>query len=205
MRTPWLTAVLARGQEPDPGLPWRIADAAERERELRAGTVQRVLADVVVAADADVDAVLRARALALLVPAGVVVQGEAALWVHLGGPWPDPDRTRVVIRRLPDPDACRAVPLTVSRVRPPAADLARIGPLTLTTPARSLLEVATEHPHRARRVRAALTAAGLLDDAAVAGASDRARGRAGVRTARRALSLRRNGGGTLRSSADGTP
>jgi hypothetical protein len=194
VRTPWLDGVLTRGTPADPGHPWRPGPAETWDAELRAGLVQRVVGDVLVAADVTVDGVdaagLRGRALALLVPGDVVVLGAAAVWVHLGSPVPTPREVHVAGRRTPEPGG--GIVVVPSRVRPAAFDVALVGPLRVSCPARALLEAATTHPHRAARWRSALTAAGLLDADAVAGASDAARGRAGVRVARRALSLPRS-------------
>ncbi|GAA0289445.1 hypothetical protein [Kineococcus aurantiacus] len=146
MDTPWLTSVLTRGLDPDPSAPWRAGPRGQLERDVRSGTVVRVVGDVVVAADVEVDAHVRARALGLLLPAGVVVLAEAALWVHAGPPLPAPAEVRVACRRLPRPGADGPVRVVFGRARPPAADVVVVGPLRVTTPARSLRDVAAGAP-----------------------------------------------------------
>ncbi|WP_432540422.1 hypothetical protein [Kineococcus sp. SYSU DK002] len=207
MDTGWLPSVLRRGADVDPTRPWRAPDRAGTDRDLRAGVLRRVVGDVVVAADVQVDAPLRARALALLLPPGAVVLGAAALWVHLGHPLTSPTEVLLCGRRLPPVPAGTGLRFSLSRRRPDPSELTTLGPLTLTVPARGLLDVAAVHPHRAERLRAALTAAGLLDESAVQRASDLARGRAHVRTARRALALPRDGrrAGALSPSAGARP
>ncbi|MEZ0165237.1 hypothetical protein AB2L27_10755 [Kineococcus sp. LSe6-4] len=190
MRTPWLTAVLTRGTPLDPGVPWRPPAAESWEAELRQGAVRRVVGDVLVAGDVAPDAALRARALALLLPADVVVLGVAALWVHLGHPLTAPSHVQVAGRGPGGPVG--GVTVLPSRVRPLAGDVVELGALRVSAPARALLEAAAVQPHRAPRWRAALSAAGLLDPGSVARASAAAHGRTGVRVARRALSLPRS-------------
>ncbi|MEZ0492926.1 hypothetical protein AB2L28_11855 [Kineococcus sp. TBRC 1896] len=194
MPTPWLTGVLTRGTPLDPGVPWRPAAAESWEVELRQGLVRHVVGDVLVAGDVGVDtpqdAAVRAGALALLLPADVVVLGAAALWVHLGHPLPAPTEVLVTGRR---PTASvGGVVVRRSRARTHGADVVAVGPLRVSSPVRALLEAATTAPHRAPGWRAALARAGLLDAASIERASSAARGRTGVRVARRALSLPRS-------------
>ncbi|NAZ77047.1 hypothetical protein GTQ99_16690 [Kineococcus sp. T13] len=200
----WLTAVLDRGADPDPALPWRPRGAGERawtDRDVRDGLLRRVVGDVVVGADVPLELPVRARALALLVPAGAVVLAGAAAWVHAGAPLPAPAQLLVGGVRLP-PGAGTGLPLTASRVRPDERDVVAVAGLLLTAPARTLLDVARTSPHQAGRVREALQAAGLLDADALAEAAGRARGRAHVRTARDVLRLA-GPAAPLRASAAG--
>ncbi|MBB2902815.1 hypothetical protein FHR75_003651 [Kineococcus radiotolerans] len=209
MRDDWLTGVLSRGTGTPTDLPWRPrgrAEAAEADREVREGLLQRVVGDVVVAGDVPVDAALRARALALLVPAGSVVLADAAAWVHLGPPLTSPREVRVAGTRLPDVGSPAPLRVSFSRVRPAADELHEVAGLTLTGPARTLLDVAAAQPHRAAWLRERMLAAGLLVEGDVRAASDRARGRGGVRTARRALGLpRAPGPAALSPSSVATP
>ena len=203
----WLTAVLHRGADPDPALPWRPRGAGERawtDRDVRDGLLRRVVGDVVVGADVPLELPVRARALALLVPAGGVVLAGAAAWVHAGAPLPAPVQLLVGGVRLP-PGAGTGLPVTASRVRPDECDVVAVAGLLLTTPARTLLDVARTSPHQAGRVREALEAAGLLDADALAEAAGRARGRAHVRTARDVLRLTGPSGSAapVRASAAG--
>lgn len=209
MRDEWLTSVLVRGAVGSGDTPWRPqgrAAAAAADREVRDGLLQQVVGDVVLAADVTLDAALRARALALLVPAGVVVIADAAAWVHLGRPLPAPHEVQVAGGRLPElPHA--ALRLSFSRVRPAPGDVQDLAGLALTTPARTLLDVAAVRPHRAPWLRERMLDAGLLSDGDLQDASDRARGRGGVRTARRALNLPRapRPREEVRPSSDATP
>ncbi|WP_432564778.1 hypothetical protein [Kineococcus sp. SYSU DK003] len=194
MSDPWLTTVLTRGDGPDPCRPWRPADPAARaaaDRDVRAGLLQRVVGDVVVARDTPVDALARAGSLALLLPPGLVVLSWAAAWVHLGPPLAPPTEVAVAGHRLPELAGASGVRIAFSRVRPAPQETLALGPLVLTTPARSLLDAAATHPYRAGRLRAALREAGLLAEQDLHEASGRARGRQNVRTARRALRLPR--------------
>ncbi|GAB3468763.1 hypothetical protein GCM10027519_40070 [Kineococcus endophyticus] len=196
VRTPWLTAVLARGGQVDPGLPWRAGPAESWEDELRRGHVRRVVGDVLVAGDVGVDAVadapVRAQALALLLPPRVVLLGVAALWVHLGHPLAAPSVLQVAGSRSGTTVEVGGLTVQTSRVRPSPGEVSTVGGLRVSTPARALLDAATAHPQRAGRWRSALTTAGLLDEDAVHDASGAARGRIGVRVARQALSLPRS-------------
>ena len=209
MRDEWLSSVLTRGTGSSGDVPWRPqrhADVAAIEREVHDGLLRRVVADVVIAADVSLDAALRARSLALLVPAGVVVLAEAAAWVHLGGPVAAPHEVQVAGARLPEH---RQLPLRLvfSRVRPGPEDVLELAGLHLTTPARTLLDVASAQPHRAPWLRERRVDAGLVADEDVREASDRARGRGGVRTARRALDLPRapRARAEVRPSSDARP
>ncbi len=188
----WLTELLLRGRCPDPAEPWRPGPSrsarAAVARDVHDGLLRRLAGDVVVAAGTGVDAAVRARSLALLVPAGAVVVGVAAAWVHVGAPLPAPQQVQVV-RRTPARYApTGGVRLVASRCRLETEDVTEVAGLALTTPARTLLDLARSDPRRAVQVRALLTAAGA-DGAEVERAALRARGRAHVRTARRALAV----------------
>lgn len=195
MRTPWLTTVLTRGAQVDAGLPWRAGPAESWEAELRHGHVRRVVGDVLVAGDVGVDTVadapVRARALALLLPPRVVLLGVGALWVHLGHPLPTPSRVQVAGCRSGTAVEVGGLTVVSSRVRPAAGEVTVVAGLRVSRPARALLDAATAHPERAGRWRSALTTAGLLDEHDVHDANGAARGRTGVRVARRALALPR--------------
>lgn len=92
-------------------------------------------------------------------------------------------------------------------MRPAPGDVQDLAGLALTTPARTLLDVAAVRPHRAPWLRERMLDAGLLADGDLRDASDRARGRGGVRTARRALDLPRapRPREEVRPSSDATP
>jgi len=105
---------------------------AALDRAVRAGSVRRVLRGVYVdAAAADAPA-LRAAALGLVVPAGRVVTGAAAAWVHGVGPAP----TRV--RTVPDPG--RGLAALGGR------DVQQRGPVRVTTPLRTALDLGRMAP-----------------------------------------------------------
>ncbi|WP_432494433.1 hypothetical protein [Kineococcus gypseus] len=186
----WLHELLHRGRCPDPSAPWRPGPApaarAAAARQVREGLLQRVVGDVVVAAGVPVDAGVRAAALALLLPAEGVVVGAAAAWVHVGAPLPPPREVLLARRSAARHQPRGGVRLTTSRARLDAADVVRVGALRVSSPARTLLDVARSEPRRAARLRELLGAAGL-STAEVEQAARRARGLAHVRAARRAL------------------
>ncbi|WP_369052290.1 hypothetical protein [Kineococcus terrestris] len=188
----WLREVLRRGHGPDPVLPWRPVPAqrAGTARDVRDGLLRVLVGDVVVAAGAPLDAATRARALALLVGAGAVVVGPTAAWVHAGAAAGAPQRLWVAGGPRPQVLAARAgLPVERTRCRPARADLLELGGLLVTSPARTLVDVARTAPGRAVRVREALLAACPegLGPADVREATDGARRRRGVRAARAAL------------------
>lgn len=189
MSTSWWPDVLDRGAPPDVAVPWRPAAGEDITRELRTGLLQRVVGDVVVAETAEPGPGTRALALRLLLPAKVVVLAEAALWVVHGPPIAAPRTVQLAGARWPDLASGLPIRLQFSRIRPAPEEITEIAGLSLTTPARSLLDVAAASPHRTPRLRALLDAAGLLEPDAIEAANARARGRANVRTARRALRL----------------
>ncbi|WP_432484053.1 hypothetical protein [Kineococcus esterisolvens] len=186
----WLSDLLVRGRCPDPAQPWlpgaSPAARAAVSRDVREGLLRRLVGDVVVGTDVRVDAVVRSRALALLVPAGAVVVGTAAAWVHAGAPLPPPQQVQIVRRSAARHASAGGVRLVSSRCRLEEEDVGQVAGLALTTPARTLLDVAARDPRSASRLRELLSAAGLSGDD-VASAAARARGRAHVRTARRVL------------------
>ncbi|WP_432546202.1 hypothetical protein [Kineococcus sp. SYSU DK004] len=188
----WLREVLQRGHRPDPTLPWRPVPAERpgTARDVRDGLLHVLVADVVVAAGAPLDAATRARALALLVGAGAVVVGPTAAWVHAGAAAGVPERLWVAGGPRAQVLAARAgLPVERTRCRPPRTDLLEVGGLLVTTPARTLVDVARTAPGRAGRVRGALLASCPegLDPADVQRATEGARRRRGVRAARVAL------------------
>lgn len=185
----WWPGVLDRGTPPDVAVPWRPEAGEDVARELRSGLLQRVVGDVVVAATAEPGPATRARALRLLLPAKVVVLAETALWVLHGPPIATPRTVQLAGARWPDLGSERPVRLQFSRIRPAPEEITEIAGLHLTTAARSLLDVAAATPHRARRLRNLLEAAGLIEPDAIDAANARARGRSNVRIARRALQL----------------
>lgn len=188
---PGLRALLTRGRPPDLSLPWRVpatsAHAAAAVRDVRDGLVQRVVGPVVVGGDVEVTRRVRARALALLVPEGAVVLGEAAAWVHAGPPLPVPRSVWITAaRRYAGDGLLDGLEVRVTRSRPPAADVVEVEGLLLSSPARTLVDVARTVPAHAPRVRQVLSAQGM-SEGDLASATARAAGRANVRTARRAL------------------
>ncbi|WP_432570352.1 hypothetical protein [Kineococcus sp. SYSU DK005] len=196
----WLGELLARGRCPDPARPWRpAATAAARAavaRDVREGLLQRLVGDVVVGAGVRVDAAARARALALLVPGDAVVVGAAAAWVHVGAPLPAPAQVHLVRRTAARHPARGGVRLLASRARLDAEDVVHVAGLALSSPARTLLDVARAEPRRAAQLRRLLAASGLRGRD-VELAAQRARGRANVRSARRALAAPADGGAAV--------
>ncbi|NIZ89821.1 type IV toxin-antitoxin system AbiEi family antitoxin [Kineococcus rubinsiae] len=181
----WLRHLLHPAVAVDPALPHRPGPgAAERraaERDVRDGLLRRVVGDVVVAADVELGPAGRAAALALLMPPGAVALGATAAWVHAGALAGVPAVLEVAVeapavRRL-QRDGCGAgVPVRATRAVPPAGDLVDVGPLRVTSPARTLLDVARASPQRTARVRRALLEAGARPEApAPAGAQSRER------------------------------
>ncbi|NAZ87384.1 hypothetical protein [Kineococcus indalonis] len=202
----WLSELLARGRCPDPARPWQPAPTpavrAAVARDVREGLLQRLVGDVVVGAGVRVDAAVRARALALLVPADAVVVGVAAAWVHAGAPLPAPAQV-LVVRRTPARHPVRGgVRLVVSRARLDDEDVVHVAGLALSSPARTLLDVARAEPRRAGQLRRLLAGAGLRGDD-VERAAQRARGLAHVRSARRALAARPDTSGRTAASGEG--
>jgi hypothetical protein len=128
--------------------------------------------------------VLRAAALAPLVPARCAVGRVAAAWVHLGGP--APARVHVIAPRrdrAPAPHRDR----TTSAAALPARDVVLLSSTRVTTPRRTALDLLTdEPPDVALPWLVALRAAGL-DLAGVRSDVAAASGRRGVRRATRAL------------------
>jgi len=160
---------------------------------VRDGLLRRVVGDVVVAADVELGPCGRAGALALLLPAGAVVIASTAAWVHGGGGLGVPVVLEVALaapaaRRLQRDGECGGVAVRATRSVPPAQDVVDVGPLRVTTPARTLLDVARTAPQRATQVRRALLEAGL-DPAELAAATTTATGTAHVRRARRRLAV----------------
>lgn len=193
----WLTAVLTRGTPRPWDGPWHPVGPAERAgaaRDLRDGLLRPLVGDVVVAAGTVLDAGLRARALAPLVPPGTVVVGSAAAWVHLGAVVPAPTTVVCVGARTTARTSTAGVVVQQSRARRPEGDVVRLGGLELTGPARTLVDVARGAPALAPRVALALSAAGLTPEDLRA-ALDRAAGQAHLRTARGLLDapVRRRG------------
>ncbi|MCI2238989.1 hypothetical protein MO973_29755 [Paenibacillus sp. TRM 82003] len=186
----WLTDLLERGRCPDPSGPWRpgpsAAARAATVRDVRDGLLRRVVGDVVVAAGVQADTGVRARALGLLVPPGAVVVGWAAAWVHVGAPLPPPQQVQVVRPGAARHRSVGGVRLVASRCLLDEREVVDVAGLALTCPARTLLDVARTAPRSAARLRELLTASGV-DSGDVELAVRRARGRAHVRTARRAL------------------
>jgi len=192
-----LRALLQPEDPADPALPHRPGAAAPQrwaaERDVRDGLLRRVVGDVVVAADVDLDAAGRAAALALLLPAGAVAIASTAAWVLAGEAAGLPPVLEVALdaagaRRLQRDGSCGGVPVSATRSVPPPAEVVELGPLRVTTPARTLLDVARTAPQRTVRVRRALLEAGL-DPADLARAGAGADGTAHVRRARRRLAL----------------
>jgi len=188
---PWLTAVLARGRHVPTDVPSRPLTAADRAavgRDLRDGLLQPLVGEVVVGAGTVVDAGLRARALALLVPSGTVVVGAAAAWVHLGAVVPVPTTVVCVGARASGRVLTGGVVLELSRGRRPEGDVVVLRGLELTGPARTVVDVARNSPAHLPRVAAALEAAGL-DLGDLPAALDRAAGQANLRAARGRLAV----------------
>ena len=193
----WLRRLLPAEAVADPGAPHRPGPgAAERraaDRDVRDGLLHRVVGDVVVAADVDLDPAGRAVALALLLPPGAVALGGTAAWVHAGDRLSAPTVLEVALpapaaRRLQREGSSAGVPVTATRSVPPAAEMVEVGPLTVTTAARTLLDVARVTPQRTAQVHRALLEAGLLP-AELDRAGAAARGTPHVRQARRLLAL----------------
>ncbi|WP_337062710.1 hypothetical protein [Kineococcus sp. G2] len=186
----WLTDLLGRGRCPDPSGPWlpapTAAALAAASRDVRDGLLRRVVGDVVVAAGVQPDTGVRARALGLLVPPGAVVVGWAAAWVHVGAPLPPPQQVQVVRPGAARHRVVGGVRLVASRCLLDERDVVEVAGLALTRPARTLLDVARAEPRSAARLRELLESAGV-GSGDVERAVHRARGRAHVRTARRAL------------------
>ena len=173
---------------PDVTEPWLPAGAevAEAHRWVVQGLLREVLGGVVVAADAVLDRPRRAAALRLLVPAGAVVTGASAAWLHGGGPAPAP--VEVAVRRAAH--RCggeRVAGLAVTSAVPPDEDVADVHGVRATTPARTAVDVARAHDAaRTGVLLAPLLRAGL--GAAALEAQLRAmRGVRDVRTARAVL------------------
>ncbi|WP_282943870.1 hypothetical protein [Cellulomonas endometrii] len=127
---------------------------------------------------------LRAAALAPLVPARCAVGRTAAAWVHLGGP--APARVHVVATRrdrVPAPHPER----TTSAADLTARDVVVLAGVRVTTPRRTARDLLTDEPPGvALPLLARLRDAGL-DLAAVRSDVAAAAGRRGVRQAARAL------------------
>jgi len=192
-----LRALLQPEVAADPALPHRPgpAEAQRRavERDVRDGLLRRVVGDVVVAAVVDLGPAGRAAALALLLPPGAVAIASTAAWVHAGEAVGVPALLEVALdaagaRRLQREGRCGGVPVSATRSAPPGDEVVVIGPLRVTTPARTLLDVARTAPQRTARVRRALLDAGL-EEADLTRAGAGARGTARVRLARRRLAL----------------
>ncbi|NAZ84093.1 hypothetical protein GTR02_19995 [Kineococcus sp. R8] len=193
----WLRTLLQPEVSADPARPHRPgpgeAERAAAARDVRDGLLRRVVGDVVVAADVRLDAEGRAAALALLLPPGAVALGASAAWVLAGDPLPVPGVLEVALapaaaRRLQRDGSCGGTRVAATRSVPGAHDVLDLGPLRVTTPTRTLLDVARTAPHRAGAVRRALLAAGH-DLTGLADTGSAARGAAHVRQARRVLAL----------------
>ncbi|MGI4894408.1 MAG: hypothetical protein ACRYF3_04760 [Janthinobacterium lividum] len=159
-------------------------------RDVRDGLVQRLVGGVVIGADAEVDAGVRAAALALLVPPGSVILGEAAAWVHAGARLPVADTIWIATTRRAVRGDLDGVVIRTTRALPPPEDVVVVAGQLVTTPARTLVDVARTTPGRAARVRRALSGMGLRGED-VADAAGRITGLAHVRTARALLAVPR--------------
>lgn len=148
------------------------------------GALVPVLRDVSRVRDAGEAPVLRAAALAPLVPTRGAVGRLAAAWVHAGGT--PPRRVEVLVRsgaRRPDPHPDRVT----AEAELDDRDLVRLGGVLVTTVTRTAADVARwVPPAEAVRVLRALVPVGL-DPADVARLLEHRTGGRGVRTARRVL------------------
>ncbi|WP_309134228.1 hypothetical protein [Cellulomonas sp.] len=127
---------------------------------------------------------VRAAAVARLVPPRGVVGRTAAVWVHTGGP--PPRRVDVLVAsgaRRPDPHPDRRVAEAVLGPE----DVVALGPVRVTTPLRTALDVARwETSASAQEALARLASAGV-DLVAALRALHRFEGHRGVRSGRAAL------------------
>ncbi|WP_129339843.1 hypothetical protein [Cellulomonas endophytica] len=127
---------------------------------------------------------VRAAALASLVPARAALARTAAAWVHVGGP--PPTRVEVVV-----PTGARRVDPHPGRVALeaalPAADLVTLGPVRVTTPARTAADVARALPPEDARPWLRRLADGGLEVRDVLDALAARPGGRGVRQARALL------------------
>ncbi|MFC8191357.1 hypothetical protein ACFUMH_06790 [Cellulomonas sp. NPDC057328] len=137
---------------------------------------------------------VRAAALAGLVPARGAVGRLSAVWVHAGGV--APRRATVLVgagTRRPDAHPDR----WVAEARLPAADVVVLGGTAVTTPLRTVLDVARwEPPAAARAAVHRLADRCGVDLAAAAAVLDDLEGHRGVRRARALLRGAAGAGGT---------
>lgn len=196
---PNLTALLSR-PAPLPALVLRRDVGAAAWFALRRdGVVRPLCADVALRADLAESVELRAAALAHLVPARAVVGRRSAAWVHVGGAAPD----RVELLFPPrshrtDPDLERvAAEATLG-----AADVLMCGPVRVTTPLRTAIDVARFlPPAEATSIVTLLVAAGGVRPDELLAGLDRVGAARGVRRARRTLAAVVDRAATARADA----
>lgn len=180
--------VLTRRELADLGIPRRVLSAW-----IEAGTVVQTLRGVYVRADALDDTSVRARALGRVLPPGAAVAREAAAWLH-GIDCRAPGR-------LDEPLALDCVvatgrkPVAYSGVRGhadllPAEDVVEVDGVPVTSPGRTLLDLARFSPTFMGLAAAdALAHAYALDPAELSGRLEAWTGQRHVRRARRVLEL----------------
>jgi hypothetical protein len=122
-------------------------DPAELARLAADGVLRRVIADAYVRADVDDDVTLHAAALARVLPSGLeerapVAARETACWLFTGGPPPDDLDVYVPAHR----SRRRFRGLRVHEGRLDLRDVETIGPVRVTSPARTAADLCRSRP-----------------------------------------------------------
>lgn len=159
------------------------SDDPDTRELLREGLLVEIWPGTAYARDLDLGPADRARVVSTDVPGGTVVARSSAVWIYTGRFRPDHlDVLAGGARR-------RSTPRAVVHSEPVApTDVVRIGPVDVTTPERTALDVARWEPDEGRAMAwiEALCAVGVAPDALTA-VLRRADGRPGIERARRRL------------------
>jgi hypothetical protein len=129
--------------------------------QLRHETWQRVLRDVYVHRDLSIDLAIRARAVALVLPADAVISGRTAAWLYGGLTPRSSDPIEITLDRG-TPMKPRAG-LMIRRALLPIEDIAQVAGVPVTTPMRTAFDVARlRKPGRVEQLIQAVAAVDAL-------------------------------------------